>query len=351
MDLRKVQILAPRGVRREIKDTLLAYKTGEVRENNINTKIRSINFFATSAGAKELLDIFEKRFHNKEWFRIILSPIEATLPRIEWDELPDETLNQEEKEKAEKEEKNKTLFSKITQFSIVNLLKIHPEELYQKILWGTVLDSNKILLYFLSAIVATIGLAYNNIPVIIGSMVIAPFLWPNVGLALGTTLWDKDLIGKALKNLLVGTLLVLIIAVILGIIYPWSGDLTNQVYISYYMIILSFVSGISAILYLLQNNDSWLVGVMVAVSLLPPLTLAGLLFWAGEFLPAFKAFILFLSNIICLNLAGIGTFLLAGVRPTHWREIKKAKKQTRIAVGIRSLLLFLLLILIYFFTQ
>jgi uncharacterized membrane protein len=47
------------------------------------------------------------------------------------------------------------------------------------------------------------------------------------------------------------------------------------------MIILSFVSGVAAILYLLQDNDSGLVGVMVAVSLIPPLTLAGLLFGAG----------------------------------------------------------------------
>ncbi len=172
MDLRLVQIFAPRGVRSEIKDTLLAYKTGEVWEYNLNTKTKSIKFFATSAGATELLAIFEKRFHNKEGFRIILSPVEATLPRIEEEDMPDETLASEEEQKTKEKEKKifpSSLFSG-------SLLKLHPEELYQKILSGTELSFNKILLYVLAAIVASIGLAYNNIAIIIGSMVIAPFL-------------------------------------------------------------------------------------------------------------------------------------------------------------------------------
>ncbi len=90
---------------------------------------------------------------------------------------------------------------------------------------------------------------------------------------------------------------------------------------------------------------------MVAVSLLPPLTLTGLLLGAGIWIPAFKAFLLFLANIVCLNLAGITTFVSAGVRPTNRREIKKAKEKTKIAIWIWSSLLVLLIILTYFFTK
>lgn len=342
MDLRLVQLYAPRGVRSEIKDTLLAYKTWEVRETNINTKTKNIQFFATSAGATELLAIFEKRFHNKEWFRIILSPVEATLPRIEEEDMPDKKLESHSEETKKTETKKNTLSS---------LLKIHPEELYQKVLSGTELSINKTFLYIVSAIVATIGLAYNNVAIIIWSMVIAPFLWPNVGLALGTTLGDKTLITKGLKNILIGTWLVLSIAIVIGYVYTWTENLVNQVFISLYMIVLSFVSWVSAILYLLEHNDSGLVGVMVAVSLLPPLTLTGLLLGAGIRLPAFKAFLLFLANIVCLNLAGISTFIFAGVRPSNRREIKKAREKTKIAVWIWSTLLVLLVVLTYFFTK
>ncbi len=93
-----------------------------MRESNINTKTKSIKFFASSAGATELLAIFEKRFHNKEGFRIILSPIEATLPRIEEEDMPEEKLPSHTKQ--DKQENKK----------MISLLKIHPEELYQQIL-------------------------------------------------------------------------------------------------------------------------------------------------------------------------------------------------------------------------
>jgi uncharacterized membrane protein len=90
--------------------------------------------------------------------------------------------------------------------------------------------------------------------------------------------------------------------------------------------------------------------VMVAVSLIPPLTLAGLLFGAGAQWPAAEAFLLFLANITCLNLAGIGTFWLAGIRPTLRREAKKAQKNTRHALMVWSILLAVLLAATYVVT-
>ena len=42
----------------------------------------------------------------------------------------------------------------------------------------------------LSTIVATVGLYYNSVAIIVGAMVIAPLLGPNVALSLGTTLGD-----------------------------------------------------------------------------------------------------------------------------------------------------------------
>jgi uncharacterized membrane protein len=67
--------------------------------------------------------------------------------------------------------------------------------------------------------------------------------------------------------------------------------------------------------------------------------------------PATKALLLFVANIVCLNLAGIATFMIAGIRPTLWREAKKAKKQTKRALVVWSILLCILLIATYFFAQ
>ena len=82
-----------------------------------------------------------------------------------------------------------------------------------------------------------------------------------------------------------------------------------------------------------------LVGVMVAVALLPPLVTFGLLLGSGEWAAAQGASLVFLTNVICVNLAGIVTFLFKGVRPLTWWEAQQAKRSSRIAILIWVLLL------------
>jgi uncharacterized membrane protein len=86
--------------------------------------------------------------------------------------------------------------------------------------------------------------------------------------------------------------------------------------------VLAFTTGVSATL----------IGVMVAVALLPPLTVSGLLFGDGHFHESFLGFLLFSTNIICINLSGILTFLARGITPRTWWESHKAKKSTRKAL-------------------
>ena len=64
------------------------------------------------------------------------------------------------------------------------------EELYHSISKNAELSNNFLLLVFLSTIVAAIGLIENNMAVVIGAMVIAPLLGPNIALALAAA--DRD---------------------------------------------------------------------------------------------------------------------------------------------------------------
>ena len=81
---------------------------------------------------------------------------------------------------------------------------------------------------------------------------------------------------------------------------------------------------------------------MVAVALLPPLVTLGMLAGSGFWKEALGALLLLLTNLICINLAGVVTFLLQGVRPRTWWEAKQAKKATRNAILIWATLLILL---------
>ena len=92
---------------------------------------------------------------------------------------------------------------------------------------------------------------------------------------------------------------------------------------------------------------SALIGVMVAVALLPPLVTFGMLLGLRLSRTCTGGALLLLSvNIICVNLAGVATFLFQGVRPRTWWEENRAKKSTRIAIFIWTLLLLILIVVI-----
>jgi uncharacterized membrane protein len=108
---------------------------------------------------------------------------------------------------------------------------------------------------------------------------------------------------------------------------------------SYSDIILAIVSGAAGIISFTLGVPTSLIGVMVALSLLPPLIACGLFLGNGLFAQALGAGLLFLVNVICLNLAGVVTFLIQGVRPLSWYEKERARKATLRAAVIWTVLL------------
>jgi uncharacterized membrane protein len=86
---------------------------------------------------------------------------------------------------------------------------------------------------------------------------------------------------------------------------------------------------------------------MVAVALLPPLMVFGILIGGGQFQTGLNALLLFVTNVVCVNIAGVAMFLYHGVRPNSWWEAKKAKRQTRIAISVWMALLVFLSFLIH----
>jgi uncharacterized membrane protein len=59
------------------------------------------------------------------------------------------------------------------------------------------------------------------------------------------------------------------------------------------------------------------------------------------------AVLLFLVNLVSINLSGIVTFLVQGIRPKRWWEAKKAARAVRLAVILWVSLLAMLALLIF----
>ncbi len=223
--------------------------------------------------------------------------------------------------------------------------RISREELYSDLSETTNVSWIYITFTTLSTIVAAIGLLQNNVAVIIGAMVIAPLLGPNVALALATTLGDVDLARRSVKANLVGILIALGLAIFVGFLFtidPSVPEILNRTKVGLGDIVLALASGSAGALAFTTGVGASLIGVMVAVALLPPLVTTGLMLGSAHFDLALGAFMLLAVNVICVNLSGVLTFLLQRVRPNTWWEADKARRATRRAIVIWTALLLLL---------
>lgn len=259
--------------------------------------------------------------HSDE--RLVIYPVEGTLPKVE---------------REKKKEKEK--------IRVGRFFSISKEELYSDIEQPVSLSANFILMVVLSAFIAGIGIIKDNLAITIGAMVIAPFLGPNMSMSLGTTLGDWEIIRRSLITGVVATLLVLAISITWG----WSaGDLsgiTADPVIVYQDVLLAIFCGAAGVVSVLSGQGSTMVGVMVAAALLPPLMRAGLFLGVGDIQKAFNSFLIFGTNVICVNISSISIFYLAGIRPSRWWEKEKARKKTRNALLSLLIILAVLVVLI-----
>lgn len=333
MPERVIKIILPKDQAKTAVALLDSQSTLSYWQEELSTKIFVASILLDSMQSEAIMDLFEKKFSKVTGFKLILFPVEASLPRP-------------------KEEKKGS--NSIDEIKRKTRLRISREELFSDVVESTKLNNVFILMTILSTVVVAIGLLKDNVAVIIGAMVIAPFLGPNVALALSSVLAEKKLGADAIKTLSVGVLIVVILSASMGLFIEVDTgivEISSRTSIGFEDIILALASGAAGVLAFTTGASAAVIGVMVAVALLPPLTVFGLLLGAGEYHLAAAALLLFITNIICVNLAGIGTFLFQGVSPRTWYAADKAKKATRKSLAIWIITLALLAVIIFILSK
>jgi uncharacterized hydrophobic protein (TIGR00341 family) len=284
-----------------------------------------------SENTEALSDKLSQLYEVSEDFRLVLLPVEATIPPIEPPE--EEETEPEKKEKTQK-----------------RTPRISREELYEDLTHASQLTPVYMVTIALSAIVAAIGLVTGNVPIIIGAMLIAPLLGPNVALGLASTLGDLDLARRSLVVIVVGIAIGIALSSIMGVFLKVDANapeiaILTKTTVSY--VVVALAAGAAGTLAFTGGKPAVVVGVMVAVALLPPLVVTGLLIGSGIWLPAVSAFVLLLVNVTCINLAAVATFLLQRVRPRSWWEAERAKRATRVAIILWVIVFLILLVLLF----
>jgi len=322
-----IEIILPEGRAEDIGELLRDISILASWRDHMENNQARIHLLVETGRVEAVLNALDTYLQPLPDARAVLLPVEAVIP------LPEnEQPNGEEQKEGEVEEEKKPA-------------RISRQELYNDVAPGVSLSTNYVAMVILSAIIAAIGLIRNDMAIIIGAMVLAPLLLPNVAFALANTLGDTDLGWDAVKTTLLGLTMAILIGTVIGLavhVDPANAAIEARTHLGWSDLLLALASGSAGVLALTGGGKLSLVGVMVAVALMPPLVTGGLLLGSSFYQKGFGALNLALANIICINLAGIITFHLQGISPSTWWEKDKARRASRRATIILLALLLLL---------
>jgi uncharacterized hydrophobic protein (TIGR00271 family) len=180
------------------------------------------------------------------------------------------------------------------------------------------------LLVVLSTTIASFGLLANSTAVVIGAMLVAPLMGPIFGIAFGLTTGDGELLGHAVAAELKGLALAVALGLGIGLIpnHPdFASEILGRTRPTVYDAIVALASGAAGAFALADRRVSpALPGVAIATAIVPPLATVGLCLSAGRLDWAGGAFLLFLTNLLAIELAAVAIFTWVGHRKGHLHE-------------------------------
>ncbi|MFK7790830.1 MAG: TIGR00341 family protein [Phycisphaeraceae bacterium] len=191
-----------------------------------------------------------------------------------------------------------------------------------------------IALICLSTAIATLGLMQNSTAVVIGAMLVAPLMTPLIGCGLAVVQGNGFLMRSASKSVLLGFLVALLLATLMGTIIPHAG-ITTEMFSrgkpNALDLAVALISGIAAAYATARPNLlGALPGVAIAAALVPPIATSGVALSHGDFVTSAGAAMLFFTNIIAIVLGAAAALFAVGMQAQHLHA--REKRWTRHAI-------------------
>ncbi len=203
---------------------------------------------------------------------------------------------------------------------LANLFKIEKEEkedAVKKLVQKSYPGSNFYIMIVLASLIAAIGLIINNLTIIIGSMLVAPLLYPIIFFGMSIVLHDFNIIKRTAliiaKIFLLGILIGFFSALLFS---PFlekekTGVFGDSAILPLFYVAIS--SGLAASFSITRKQmEEFLPGVAVSIALLPPLINIGVSLGSGHIYQSIFSLQVFLINTFGIIFASIIVFSLMG---------------------------------------
>ena len=217
----------------------------------------------------------------------------------------------------------------------------------------TRLSTDVLIMALFATMIALAGLFLDNVVILIGAMLLSPLLGPINAFAVNANLGRiRKLLRSQFAVLLLLASIILLAAIVTFVASQFVAlpENTPQIALRSYAtetdILISLILGLAAGIALLAGFPEILVGVAIAVALVPPATVCGIgiaLFNIDLFL---GALVLTLIYLFGLQLGSTLMLRIRGVLPRRYYQQSEARRHSAYSILILALLLVILSIIV-----
>ena len=195
-------------------------------------------------------------------------------------------------------------------------------------------------LLVLSTMIATVGLMLDSTAVVIGAMLLSPLMTPILAIAAAIVMGWPVRAGRNMLRVAIATLFVFAIAYLLPLLSGFPRGLHHAEEFSHEIIartnpnigdlLVALCAGTAAAYMMVRKEAlSALPGVAIAVALVPPLCVSGILAYIEAWDLAWEAFVLYATNLTAIVLTAGAVLLLMGFKP----KVRDRGREVRVATG------------------
>ncbi|GAA0518123.1 TIGR00341 family protein [Halorubrum aquaticum] len=187
-----------------------------------------------------------------------------------------------------------------------------------------------VLMTVISAVIATAGLLLDSPATVVGSMVIAPLIGPAMSAAIGTVVDDEEMFRRGVRMQVIGVAVAVAAATLfavgfrsLGLVPPGLdplelAEVAERIAPNVLVLAVAIGAGVAGIVSLMTGVSATLVGVMIAVALIPPAAAVGIGIAFGIPRLVIGAGVIVAVNVLSINLAALVMLWYEGYRPQRW---------------------------------
>jgi uncharacterized hydrophobic protein (TIGR00341 family) len=187
-----------------------------------------------------------------------------------------------------------------------------------------------VLMTVISAVIATAGLLLDSPATVVGSMVIAPLIGPAMSAAIGTVVDDEEMFRRGVRMQVLGVAVAVAAATAfavglrsLGLVPPGIdplelAEVAERLAPNVLVLAVAIGAGVAGIVSLMTGVSATLVGVMIAVALIPPAAAVGIGIAFAIPRLVLGAGVIVAVNVLSINLSALVVLWYEGYRPERW---------------------------------